>query len=423
MEPRAQIALLHRRLGFGATAAELDGLVPLGYEAAVGRLLDVGTSDAADLLGAPKIAAYQPVKQVKADGDAAQLRTDGQTLVRWWLDRMVVTSRPAVEKMALVWHGHFATAISKVRSPALMFQQNQLLRQGGLGTFADLALAVAKDPAMMIWLDTYQDVKGKPNENFARELMELFTIGLGSFSETDVKEAARAFTGWSLDRATGAFLLRPALHDALPKTLLGRAAQTGEDAMAIVTSNPNCAKFITAKLWSELAQPVGVTDPVVADLAPGFAKDGNVTALLRTIVMHPNFRTDATAAGLLKQPVAWLVGALRVLGLRTGPLADLGDLRDLGQVPFDPPSVGGWPPNGYWVNSATALARLKLATSLAKRANLTTLTAVTTAQRPDVLAQLLGVDGWSNASRQAIATGPPASSLAIALASPEYVLA
>jgi len=415
--------LLQRRLGFGGTGADLDELATLGYDAALDRLLSMGTGDAADQLGPPLISAYQPVRQAVANGDAQQLRTDAQTLVRWWIDRMVVTSRPTLEKMALVWHGHFATGISKVRSPALMYQQNQVLRQHALGSFAELALAVAKDPAMMIWLDTFQDVKGKPNENFARELMELFTLGLNHYSEADVKEAARCFTGWSLDRSTGQFLFRPTLHDSAGKTLLAKPADTGEDAVAILTSHPDCARFITARLWSRLARPVPVTDPVVADLAPGFAAHGDITELVRSIALHPAFRTPEVAAGLVKQPVEWYVGALRALGLRVGPLAELGDLRDLGQVPFNPPSVGGWPPNAYWLSSATALARLTLVTRMAKRADLSELEGGPTQQRPATLARWLGVDQWSSASGRAIANGTAAESLAIALVSPEYVLA
>ncbi|MCU1345170.1 MAG: hypothetical protein JWL70_1436 [Acidimicrobiia bacterium] len=424
MEVRSQIALLHRGLGFGATASELDALTALGYKAAVGRLLDVGAKDGADLLGEPKIAPYTPfAKAIATPEGKQQLRDDAQTLLRWWIDRMVVSSRPAVEKLTLVWHGHFATGATKVRSPALMYQQNRTFRQLGLGSFSALALAVAKDPAMMIWLDTFQDQKGKPNENFARELMELFTMGIGTYSEADVKEAARCFTGWSLDRQSGQYVFRPALHDSAAKTLLGERAQTGEDAIAIVTAGAHCARFITARLWSRLARPVSVDDPVVAELAPAFASHGNITELVRSIVMHPTFVADSTVNGLVKQPVEWLVGSLRVLGLRMGPAAEEANLRDMGQVPFDPPSVAGWPPNGYWINSATALARLQLATRLARRADLGALSAVSAPSRPDFLAHLLGIDGWSASSAKAIATGTPTESLTIALVSPEYVLA
>ena len=427
----SQLAHLYRRGGFGATAQQLAAAAPGGYAAAVDALLDRSQPDAAEAITLPNPVLTnrdgQP-ETVEERRARQQIRVQQKRdITGWWMERMTVSDRPLREKLTFFWHAHFATSIDKVNEAALMLQQNQTLRSLGAGNFEALTQAVAKDPAMMVWLDANQNKKGSPNENFARELMELFTIGIGSYTDADVREAARAFTGWRIDKQSGAFSSQPRNFDAGVKTVLGQTGPfTGEQIVTILTKHPAAARFVTAKLWSRFAFPVLPDDGVVSELAPGFAADGDITNLMRALFNHPQFASVKARQGLVKQPVEYVVGALRALSLRPSGLEVTGPnlmqaLHNLNQVPFEPPSVGGWPQNGYWVSTATELARIRLATQLVAKADLGWLTGA--ADRPAALASRLGVDGWTPATASALTkASAPKNQLIIALVSPEYVL-
>jgi uncharacterized protein (DUF1800 family) len=454
----SDIAHLLRRAGFGATPAELDAAASAGYAATVESLL-AGTGTAPDPTGdqvaPPPFAAYQrptgaagtPQRLAATKAELRTLRAELAPLQEWWLDRMIVTSTPLREKLTLLWHGHFATAISKVQDPKLMYLQNQLFRTLGAGRFDDLTQAVAKSGAMMLWLDTATDKKAHPNENFARELMELFTLGVGNYTQDDVEAAARCFTGWAYDRATDQWRLQPRQHDDGVKTLLGTTGDlSGEDAITVILARPESARFVAAKVWSHLAYPVTPADPVVSDLVPAYGPGHDLTALLRAVLTHPAFLSPAARTGLVKQPIEYLVGAARSLGLdargaRLGanglpsptPPPAGGRPRPtlvtaataLAQTPFNPPNVGGWPQNGYWLNTATAVARQQIAQALARQADLSVVAGASPSQRPAAAARLLGVvDGWGPTTTAALAgvAGDPATLVATALVSPEYVL-
>ncbi|HEX4704195.1 MAG TPA: DUF1800 family protein, partial [Pseudonocardiaceae bacterium] len=322
-------------------------------------------------------------------------------------------------------HSHFATSVQKVQRPELMAGQNQLFRRMAAGNFEQLAQAVAKDPAMLLWLDAATNVKAHPNENFARELMELFTLGIGNYSETDVKEAARAFTGWRLNPSTTSWTLAARQHDTATKTVLGQTGDwSGEDVIHIVTNAPPSAPYVVSRLWGHLAYPVTPLDPIVAELAPSFARTHDLTALLRSMLLHPKFVSDLARTGLVKQPVEWCVGILRVLGLTDGARRLAAALRGLGQVPFDPPNVGGWPQNGYWLTTASSLERLQVSNLLVGVAVPPELAQAAAADRPAVAAHLLSVE-WSPATATALAAASrdPQTMLALALVAPEYTLA
>lgn len=427
-DPEATIAHLLRRAGFGATPAELQKYVALGYDGAA-RSLVAGGPDAApaptlDIVNQGEI---ETVEERKARAKQRQMQR--RQIANWWLERMTVAEQPLAEKMTWYWHGHFATSIDKVNEAKFMLQQNETFRGLGMGKFEALTQAVAKDPAMMLWLDSNANKKGSPNENFGRELMELFTVGIGTYSEADVKEAARTFTGWRVARRTGVFSLQGGQVDRGPKSVLGRAVTTGEELISILASHPAAAKFVTAKLWFKFAAPTTVDSPVVADLAAVFTSSGgDIKQVMQALFLHPEFLSPAVRQGLVKQPVEYVVGALRASGLRpsdtdvTGPDL-LNALRNLNQLPFDPPSVGGWPGNGYWISTATALERLRFANALSGSARLDWLTGAGAADRPTVLARQLGVDEWSSATMQALRkVSAPKQQFALALTSPEFVL-
>ena len=428
----SQLAHLYRRAAFGATADQLAVLATLGYGGAVDRLLDRSAPDvAADAVVAPVLASqYGEVQTVQDRALRRQLRQDGRrAITTWWLERMVLSEAPLREKLTWFWHGHFATSIDKVQLAGLMFRQNVTMRELGAANFETLTQALAKDGAMMVWLDSNSNARGRPNENFARELMELFTIGIGNYSDADVREAARAFTGWKFNRssdAASAFHVNPNQADPGVKNLIGSTAVTGEQVVTLLTRHPAGARFVAARVWSQFAWPVKPDDPVIDDLAPGFAAGLDVTSLLRSVFMHPRFQSAAARQGLVKQPVEYVVGTLRALGLRPGalPWTQVGGiLGALNQEPFAPPSVGGWPQNGYWVSTATSLARLRFAQTLSGAAPLEWLSGVPGPGRPEALARRLGLDGWTAATLSALAVAStPRNQLVAALVSPEYVL-
>ena len=437
-QTRSDVAHLYRRAGFGARPAELEAAARAGYPATVETLL-AGMGRAPDPTGdrvnPPTFAPYQARSGAKGSPQAraeatARARRDAvglRQLQEWWLSRMVVTSTPLREKMTLLWHGHFATGISKVRDPHLMYLQNQSFRTMGGGSFEDLTQAVAKGGAMMAWLDTATDKASHPNENFARELMEVFTLGVGNYTQNDVEASARAFTGWTYDRTTDQWHLRYRQHDDGNKTFLGRTGNlSGEDVISIIVGQPASARFVVAKVWSHLAYPVAPGDPVVDDLVSRYLPGYDITELLRAVFLHPAFLSPTARAGLVKQPVEYVVGSGRALGLDASAAPALATMATAtGQTLFNPPNVGGWPQNGYWLNTATALARAAAAPALARRADLSPLEALGASQRPGAVADMLGLDGWGATSAAALAhaASDPPTLVALALTAPEYVLA
>jgi uncharacterized protein (DUF1800 family) len=423
---RSDVALLYRRAGFGATPAELDAAEAAGYEATVDSLINgLSSSDAAH----PKLAHLSTYADLSM-GKGGDTYDQYLGLIAWWLDKMAATTSPLREKLTLLLHGQFPTGFNKVGVPIFMYRQNEIFRKLGPGSFDRLTMALAQDPAMLRWLDADSDPRFAPNENFARELMERFTMGVGNYTQSDIREAARAFTGWDIS-PTGTFTQHQYAHDFGEKTFLGRSgALSGEDVVRIVTSTPASARWVTARMWSFLAYPVGTHNPVVTSLAPAFHNDLNMTNLLRMIFMHPLFRSSATRTGLVKQPIEWVAGTMRALRLRSSSFHKAGgagflrwSLANLGQIPFDPPSVGGWGSNGYWLSTASSLAQLNFAQSVAAVANLDPIDNFAGGDRVDAVGAMLSVDSWSEHSRAALNRfrHDPQTLLTLALTAPEYV--
>lgn len=435
-----RVAHLHRRAGFGATRAELERDLHDGPGKSVDRLLNP-PDDSAE--------GKQIIEGLRQGVLSSQ---DLDRLKAWWLYRILQTLDPLREKLTLFWHGHFATGIPKVRDARLMYIQNQLFRTAGAGSFEGLTQAVAKDGAMMLWLDTSTDKKSHPNENFAREMMELFTLGIGNYTQADVTAGARGFTGWVYERSAYRYLFRPSQHDYGTKTYLAQTGDwNGEDVVHIAVTRPESARFVLARLWSHFAYPVQPSDRVVADLLPAYGPGMDITGALRALFLHPAFRSPASRGGLVKQPAEYLAGAARSLGLdATGaryPAATGGSgpsgpgtgvagpsrssrslarmAAGLGQTLFDPPNVGGWGQNGYWLTTATSYLRLEIALALAHQGDLSPLAGLPTGQRITGVATLLGVDSWGPTTSAALArvASEPVVLTALALTAPEYVLA
>jgi uncharacterized protein (DUF1800 family) len=354
------------RTGFGPAETEVRAYAGLTREEAVARLLRETRTEA---LTPPPATAVDTTPLRPPRGDTAseaerkafvqQQTREGLELRAWWVQEMLATPSPLTERMTLFWHNHFVSAQPKVRITRLMYRQNETLRANALGNFSTLLHAMAKDPAMVIYLDGVQNRKGAPNENFAREVMELFTLGEGHYTEQDIKEAARAFTGWSIDRESGRFVYRPFLHDDGVKTVFGKSGRFDGDAVLdLLLARPETADYLTAKLWREFISP----DPDAAEVRriAGRFRESNydIKAALAELLLAPAFYAPENRGVLVKSPIEFVVGTLRTLQLSPGQalpfaIASAG----MGQNLLSPPNVKGWPGGETWINTTTLLAR------------------------------------------------------------------
>jgi uncharacterized protein (DUF1800 family) len=353
------------RTGFAPDEQALNPYVGISREQAVDKLLATArTVPAAPMPGWVDEPIPTRAKESALDADARRAESAErgrryEALRGWWIHEMATTPSPLTERMTLFWHGHFTSGQDKVPYPQLMARQNQLLRRYALGSFADMLHAVAKDPAMLLYLDGASNRKGHPNENFAREVMELFTLGEGHYTQRDVSEAARAYTGWSLDPDAHSYVWRADWHDAGEKTVLGHVgAFDGDAVLDLLLAQPQTATFIVTELWREFVSDT--LDPAqIALIAGDFRASGYNIA----IALHALFLTDAfwdarNRAVLVKSPAQFVVGMLRTFDVDDDDMTPLaGTMRNLGQNLFAPPNVKGWPGGPAWVDSSTLLAR------------------------------------------------------------------
>ena len=433
MVTRLDIAHLLRRATFGPTADEVDGAERAGLDATLDRLLTPSGADAgaaatpAPVFGPDPYATLTKQSSPDERHEASRRRSQqAQQLAQWWLERMAAAEQQFGEKLVFFWHGHWATSVQKVKIAQLMLGQLDTLRHYGRGDFQDLIVAMVRDPALILWLDGQRNTRKAPNENLARELMELFTLGIGNYTEADVKAGARALTGWTVDRTSGAARFVPARHDPGEKTILGQTAAFDTDSYArLLGGTPRAAAFLADRLWFRFAG--GTPPPEVA----ARAATGNITSAIRAILTDPAF--GSTRGQLVKQPVEWLVGAMRQLGVRPGALSDaerkqvFGGLNGMAQVPLRPPSVGGWPAGEAWLTTSSLQARVRLAALLTRAAApavVSRLTAAPSTGRLDALARLLVVDEWTPRTRAALAplARDPKRLITAALVSPEYTV-
>ncbi len=373
-------AHLLNRAGFGGTPAEIDSLARLSASEAVDRILTPPPKEDPDPLPPPDWARPDPDRpqklkefreatpEVRRELTKARQKLERAQILElqsWWIRRMT-QGNPAHahrEKLTLFWHGHFATSFQKVRDAYLMWRQNDLFRRLGGGDWTTLLGEVTRDPAMLIWLDQAQSKPEHPNENFARELMELFTLGEGNYSESDVLAAARALTGLTLDRLKQEPVYRARLHDNSPTTLFGDTGRHGvDDVLRLIVARPQASMFITARLWKFFAG----TEPspeLASELAAEFERCGRAfTPFLRTLFLSEAFHAPDVVRHQIKSPVQLLVMACRQLERELPPApATFTVLRMLGQELFNPPNVKGWEGGVAWINTNTLLTRHNLA--------------------------------------------------------------
>jgi uncharacterized protein (DUF1800 family) len=344
-------AHLWRRAAFGAPAARIE------------ETLRLTPADAAKALvrGPAKDTAAEELESVYAQ----ILGTGNVDAIRaWLLQRMVRCDHQLREKVALFWHGHFATSVLKVNEPAWMARQYRLFLDLGLGPFSDLLDKVTRDPAMIRWLDNETNSKGHPNENYARELFELFTLGVGNYSERDIKEAARAFTGWHILEDRYHFSKR--LHDDGEKEVLGaRGAYDGDDICKLALEKPACGRFLARKLLAYFVTPEPADD-VVSAFGDEFRSRGYRTGEWLELLFASRFFYDTRNRGVLvKSPIEFVATSVRVFGARLDAPKAAPDLRAMGQDLLAPPNVKGWPGHLSWINTATWLSRVDAGRRLA----------------------------------------------------------
>lgn len=380
---REKTAHLLRRFGLGASEAELDFYSQKGLPGAIDTLLNYESTD--DGFGVP-------IQKFRA---GIKSRVTIQGVQQWWVLRLLATRRPLQEKMALFWHDHFATSAEKVKQPVLMYQQNQVIRDNATGAFKTLLSGVSKDPAMIVWLDNEFNVAGKANENFAREVMELFTLGIGHYTEKDVQESARAFTGWSFRRVstdedqfgnggkTAEFFERERLHDDGPKTYLGQSGNfDGDDIIGILCGNRQTARFLTQKIWNWFVYENPEPSLVERLASDWYAHDLDIKYLLRSIMESDEFYSDRAARRLLKNPADFVIAPMRQLGVGPQIVAAVKSdeaidgpnrqilaicqraMQTMGMNLLFPPDVSGWKPGKAWISTATMVQRMQFAYAL-----------------------------------------------------------
>ncbi len=367
--PDAEARHLLSRTGFGGDAEEIQYYSTLNYEHAVAHLLEQSNvktemSPPAWLFEPLKIDRKRmknaSVEQRKAF--RMEQRKKGLELKGWWYAEMVNTDSPFTEKMTLFWHNHFTSSLQKIKQPILLYRQNVLFRKYALGNFKELTHAICRDSAMLGYLDNFKSSKQAPNENFARELLELFALGEGNYTELDIKEAARAFTGWSIDRNTGEFRFYKQRHDFGKKKFLGKSgAFNGEDIVNIIFEQPETATFLVNKLWLEFISE-SPNKAEIDRLAKIFrANNYEMKPLMHELLISKDFRRPANYGRLIKSPVDFIVGTLRIfeIPVQDGRVVAFSGAH-LGQNLFDPPNVKGWPGGNEWITSSSLLSRQQL---------------------------------------------------------------
>ena len=424
-----EISRLFHRFGFGPRPGEYAKALTDGVDATRTKLLTVPAVDAGlAKVVEPEITDLGPrpkpnTKEVVPFAIAMRYQT--QQMLVWWLDRMALADNGLTEKMTWFWHGHWATSIDKLNYPLPMFKQNNTFRTYCLGNFKDMTRAMINDGALQFWLDGQDSTVKAPNENLGRELMELFTLGVGRYTEDDVKGISRVLTGYQVVRSNGNVTINQNRRDKNPVTLLATTAVfTGDSLADFLVARDDSAQFIAERLWYRF---MSSTEDMPANfVAKSAFNNRDISAAVTAMARDAAMRDEKYA--MVKSPVEWFISACRALELTPSalktPAQMINFLEKLGQVPFSPPNVGGWPAGEAWLSSATAQYRLSFATWLIKQSDLRVLKSLTPAQRMIQSADWLGVPEWSPRTKAALrgAQADPAQFALLALCSPEYIV-
>ncbi len=373
---RDHAAHLLRRAGFSGTPDEIERFTQMGRRSAVYTLVHYERQTAR--FQPPTVLPYQPPPfkdmgeptqeqreayvRIRRQNEAAQLAN----ITEWWIRRMISTPRPLEERLVLFWHGHLTSGIREVQSARFMFDQNNLFRRYAYGDYRELLLRIAADPAMLRYLDNDNNVAREPNENFARELLELFTMGEGHYAERDIKEVARAFTGWSVDGRTGQFTYNQRNHDDGVKMLFGRYGRfQGTEVIDVILQQPQTARFMADKLWRHLAG-TAPSDALLDAMALELRRARfDFRPLIEKILLSDAFYEDGVRWAMVKSPVDLVVGTCRLLEIDLYDAAEMSRmLRLMGQQLYQPPNVKGWDGGVAWINTATLFERYNFANGL-----------------------------------------------------------
>ena len=426
---RLETSRLFNRFGFGPRPGEYAQALKNGVASTRTQLLTVPAVDAgAATVIEPEITdlGKRPAPNTKEIVPfAIAMRFQTQQMVMWWLDRMAVSDHGLTEKMTWFWHGHWATSVQKLNYAMPLFKQNKTMRTYCLGNFTSMTKAMINDGALQFWLDGQENTVKAPNENLGREIMELFTLGVDRYTEDDVKNISRVLTGYQVVRSSGEVSINQNRRDKNPVTLLGTTKSfTGDTVAEFLVARDDSAQFIAERLWYRF---ISSTEEMPATFSAKNAfASREISAAVNAMATDPVMRDEKFA--MVKSPVEWFISACRALELTPSELKTpaqlINYLDKLGQVPFSPPNVGGWPAGEAWLSSATAQYRIAFATWLIKQSDLRVLSELRPATRITKSADWLGIPEWSARTQTALrsAINDPTQFALLALCSPEFIV-
>lgn len=427
-QERLALSRLFHRFGFGPTPHQFERALSAGFEATAKSFLvkptvseiasDLEPIVVEDLGNRPTPGTFDSTEY------ALKVRAQIKELSLWWLDQMVTSDYQLNEKLTWFWHGHWATSIEKLNFALPMYLQNQTFRNSALGNFTSMSVAMYNDGALQFWLDGQENTAQAPNENLSREFMELFTLGVGRYTEDDVRALAKVFTGMQVNRQNGKVVFSPRRHDSSPVTLLGSTRSfMAKDAIEFITARDDSSRFIAERLWFRL---ISSTENIPDNFDRSAFVGRDIFALVNSLVKSPYLYNSSYV--MVKSPIEWFVATCRALSIIPSKSIAaqnlLGGLAKLAQIPFAPPNVGGWPAGELWLTSASAQFRLTLSQQLIKKASMKEISSVAPAQRVKYLQDLLGVYQWSARTTDALTTakGEPERLVLMAINSPEYLV-
>jgi uncharacterized protein (DUF1800 family) len=421
-----------RRTGFGTTGAQVDAVAAKNWS----NYVDAALSADPEADPGARATPMPTLPTLRGPGKGASMAVRKEIRQRvnerltelsdWWLRRMVAVHQPIHEKLTLLWHNHFATSAEKVWQAADLAAQNQKLRSLSLGDFRTLAYAMLTDAAMLYWLDAHTNTAKAPNENLAREFMELFTLGHGNgYTEDDVRDGARALTGWVLP-PNGQMMMVPKRHDRTAKTIFGVTGNfDAAEFCDTVLAQPKSPQYVAGRLWQQLASDTPPSPQALDRFVNAYGPHRDLRALTRAILTDDEF--VHSRAAIVNTPVEWLIGVIRTLGVSVDPPARVkmidSTLRVLGQRPFYPPDVGGWPHGQVWMSTASADVRMRAASQLARAGDVSTVDGAAAGDRIDAVGYLIGIGAWSDRTVTALKplTRNPVQLVAAAVNTPEYL--